>query len=514
MLVPPNPYKELSKEWYRHECQDLWFFEKAVLAEAWPDQYHDLGKINREMCDFLTNPETTRKYLSAFRTSFKTTVLKGFMVFMFVHSYVTGQPMKLIYNTAVIDNATNCYEDIKYNLLENKALFDIYPELPRTENEYKRRGGKVSAKRIRLGHSIIDFASTDKVLVTRHYPIWINDDMENDKNTASELVRAKLMRDWRYQKAVLSKQSRTLQGIEIEIGTPYHFDGLIWSIRENPLYDRLEIPCWTERRENGKLIRESTLPEYYTLEDFYIKRQQMVDKSLFAAQFLLTPIDEEDALCRPMWVKRWKELPKNRYRTLVVDPGGSDPKVSDATAVTVVDWDINFNMYVVHAEEYFLTPGELINKLHEWRNTFGPDELRIEKEKYSVTIADIFRHRFPYMNIQFVEHGNRNKGSRIWKLRQWFESKRILFGPNQDDLELAALRYRGEGSLKRDDILDSLAYHLDIRKPPKIMEPHTLPSGQEFEPEIQVEFAKEMDSVIQAEEKKLEKEAEYYDANY
>jgi len=70
----------------------------------------------------------------------------------------------------------------------------------------------------------------------------------------------------------------------------------------------------------------------------------------------------------------------------------------------------------------------LIDKIKELKKIYDPDEIYIEKEKYSVTIADTIDHHKIDLNFSFVEHENKSKGDRIHRLKQWFENKRILLG--------------------------------------------------------------------------------------
>lgn len=507
---------EIAEGWdwhrWRHEARNLWFFESVILAEGWKMQYHNFGQIQRDMCDHLQDEDHLQKYLSAYRGSFKTTCLEGFFDWTFCWALAENRADGIIYNTATKPNAQIFQSRVKHDLLDNPLLKWIFPELPKLEKQYD----KMTMDRIQYREVVMDFASTESILVSRHFPKWCNDDLENDKNTETETAREKLKRDWQYQKAITTKIPGKALALEIETGTPYHFDGLIWDIKSNPRYNALEIPCWTEEKdEKGQVTRKLTFPEYHSFEYFENKRAQM-KPGIFAAQYLLQPIDEEDALCKSAWMKHWveKDLPTNRYRTMVIDAGGSDPTVSDATAVTVVDHDALGNMYIIFAKEYFLTPGELMDWIPIWKKDFTPDETRIEKERASTTIADLFKHRFVQMGIFYVEHRNRSKTSRIWKMRQYFESKQFLFGPNMEELEMQALRWHGEGTLKRDDLLDSLAYHIDIKKPPTIALPHRLPSGRIFEPKTNSQFDEEIERVMRAAEQREVNYQQYCDRNF
>ena len=219
-----------------------------------------------------------RKFLSAFRLSFKTTVLAAFVCWLFCLYLSRNKPTSIIYNTYTKDNAYNFSSDVKQTLLENDYLQWVYPELPRSEKAYK----SMTQKRIQHGHVRLDFASVEQSLVTRHYPIFLNDDLENNKNIEFQTGRNSLLRDWKYQKAILTKIRKKKLGLEVDVGTPYHHEGLIWMIRNHKGYKKLLIPY---KRGNGEL----SFPELYTQEDFDEKKEDM-GTYLFSCTPADTPI--------------------------------------------------------------------------------------------------------------------------------------------------------------------------------------------------------------------------------
>lgn len=497
-----NP-SEISKNklgdpnWWRiNGLQSLAWFNANIMPFAWDDKFNDFGYMHQLICDHLdphVNPNP-QIYLSAFRGSHKTTQLLGYICWFFVQNLVRNQSNALVYNTATKDNTYNMQADVKHALLHNDVLHWAYPEIPAEENKYD----DMTKPRIQHKRVKVDFTSLETTLVSRHFPIWLNDDLENDENSRTEYMREELKKKWKYQKAILTKIRSRGIGVEIEVGTPYSINGLTWMIRNLPRYSKLEIPCYKNRDKSAGVF----FPELYTVEDFEAKREEM-GATIFSSQFLLLPLSEEDALCPEAWVRKWNRLPDLRWRSMVIDPGGSSPGQSDATGITIVDTDENGTLYVVHADEYFLTPDKLIDCIVNLKRQYDPDDVRIEKVAYSTTIADTWRHRYPELNISFVEHKGRTKGwtsgskdqinTRIWRLKQWFETRRILIGPNMPVFEQQLLEYPDS---KRDDMLDSLAYQLDIRRLPRRKGKIILPSGREFEPNIEESFSKEMDEIL------------------
>ena len=489
MQVQAYTPKDLkSRDEWRVACQDLFFFEQNVCSQAFDDKFQDMGAIHMQMCDFLDPRRNSAKskYLSAFRGSFKTTVLLGYFAWFFCMSLARRKSNSITYNTAIKENAWNFQADLKHLLLENEFLQWIFPELPNDEKGYSgMTKNRIDHKRVRL-----DFTSTDTTQASKHTLSMVNDDLENEKNYQTEGQRADLINSFMYQQSVLTKVHSRGIGSDVFVGTPYHFQGLTWKVRNDKTYSCLEFPCYVDR-DKAKGV---TFPERFTVEDFEIIRKRQ-SSNIFSSQYLLKPLSDEDALCPDAWIQYWTRQPDPYWREMIVDPGGADPASKDPTGITIVDTDTNGNMYVILADEFYFQPIEFMDKIKELKDNYAPDSIRIEKEKYWTTIADIFQHKFPELNISYAEHKGRNKDVRIWRLKQWFQSKRIFLDKNMKDGKFYN-QLTEYPSVTHDDILDSLAYHLDYRRVPDPYIVHKLPSGREFKPNIAADFEEEMNLVM------------------
>lgn len=477
-----------SRDEWRNACLDLFFFVSQVCPEAFDDKFHDLGRIHMDMCDFLDvrrNPSHS-KYMSAFRGSFKTTVILGYFAWFFCLNLARRRSNSITYNTAIKENAWNFHGDLRHLLLNNGLMQWIFPELPHTEKDF----GTMTKNRIEHKRVRMDFTSMDTTQASKHTENMFNDDLENEKNYQTEGQRNDLLNSFMYQQSVLTKVQSKGVGLDVFVGTPYHIQGLTWKVRNDKTYSHLEIPCYVNRNKELGV----TFPERFTVSDFEVIRNRQ-NAQVFASQYLLSPLAEEDALCPEHWLRNqyWNKLPDPAWRSMVVDPGGAEAGENDPTGITIVDSDVNGNMYVVLADEFHLTPIGLMDKIAELKQNYEPDDIRIEKDRYSTTIADLFQHRFPLINVSYVEHKGRNKEQRIWRLKQWFEGKRIFVGHNQTAFISQLLEYP---SVNHDDILDSLAYHIDIRRVPEPYQIHRLPSGKSFEPNISADFEKELEEAV------------------
>lgn len=460
-----NPFDYMPREEWRKCGEWLFFFLSRILSYDWIDKFQDLGLIHRKLCKFLTLSQTpsTRKFISMFRGSLKTTVILGYVIWLFCWHIARKKPISICYNTATKENAEAFMADFRETILNCTFLHELFPEVPAVVGKYRKWAlYKVEYKWVKL-----HVASLDTKQVSRHYTVYINDDLINDDNAFSEKERATIQRKWRFQKSIITKLKKTKVGLEIDVGTPFHSKDLIsWFIKENKTYDKFIVPyAVTETggvpdpfKRNGFL----TFPELFTWGDFQEKRTDQ-GKSIFASQYKLQVLEDSDRLCYESWLRYWKFLPENFYRTMVIDPAGTEKGENNATGITICDTDERGVLYVIFAEEFYITPMVLIEEIKKLQKIYDPDETYIEKEKYSVTIADTIEHYSINLDFSFVEHKNKAKADRIHRLKQYFEKHRILLGQGQADLENQIVEYP---DCENKDILDSLAYQIQVNHVP------------------------------------------------
>jgi len=428
------------------------------------------------MCKFLnpTKNPSQKKFIAVFRGSYKTTVLIGFVIYMLTWALIHGEPLSICYNTATTENAENFMADVRTTIQECKLYHRIFPDgLPSQPKEY----GRFTQTRIeyRTEKSNIKFhvASLDVKQVSRHYIIIINDDLVNDANAFSDKERKSIMRKWRFQKSIITRHAKDKIGLEIDVGTPYHSKDLISHIIRMKsggpdAYDRFVIPYAFPL--NGVLNLDEkigilTFPERFQWKDYQLLRLEQ-GASIFGTQYELKCPEESDELCKEEWVLFWTELPENYIRYMVIDPAGTQNQDENCpTGIIICDINESGTIFLVHAREYWLTPRQLIDQMTDLKKEFDPDEIYVEKEKYSITIADTMEHLAPLLNFAFVTHDNKKKPERIMRLKQWFETGRILFQKDtMNRLIDHAVTYPECDYL---DMLDALAYVLKVMIPPK-----------------------------------------------
>ncbi len=463
-----NPFKNRPIADWRAWCLgSLYFLCTVVLKTAWEDKFHNFGVLQKYLCRFLeikNDVVSGKKYVSVFRGSYKTTVLLGFVIYLFCWSMVKKKPVSICYNNATRDNADNFMEDFRETIRECRFLHWIFPELPKDSSQYRKwTKSKVEYKWFKFHVS-----SMDTRQVSRHYTIYINDDLVNDINAFSKVERESTMRKWRFQKSIITKHVKLKVGYELDVGTPYHSKDLMSYIMHRvDTYEKFIVPCALPD-DKGVLDFEKGIgtlmfPEVASWEDYReLKKEQ--GASIFNTQYLLLCMDETDVLCKPEWIQYYKFLPENYRRYMIVDPAGTkDTDDNCPTGIIVADVNESGSIFLLHAMEYWVTPRKLIETMEELRVRYDPDESYIEKEKYSITIADTFDHIAPKLNFSFVEHKNEPKEKRIQRLKQWFETGRIFLNQGLTLFEDRILNYP---DCAYDDMLDAFAYLLKVMNPP------------------------------------------------
>lgn len=462
-----TPSDRKPREWWREKCRDLHFLCRVVLRTAFDDKFHDMGVMHRHLCDFLdmTKNPRRKKLVICFRGSYKTTVLLGFCVLLFVWSVVNGTPVSVVYNTATRENAENFSDDFRHIIRHCAFLKWIFPEIP-DEPDVSFR--KFTKWRIELASAKFQVASLDTQQVSRHSTVIINDDLVNDDNAFSEIERDKVKRKFKFQKSILTRYKKLQVGLEIDTGTPYHpLDLMADLLQHSTKYDKFVVPYAIPRlpgQEVDLYLRDGiiTFPEMFCWEDFEEVFEEQ-GAAIFGTQYELRIIDEGDRLCRQDWIRRWKLPPDYYQRLLLVDPGGGEKDKHDPSGYLVCDVSMTGHIFIHYGKKFWHTPSAILDHAFSLSQGYKVDETLFDKERLSTTAGDLIDQRLPLFNFSIFDHKNRPKEKRIYRLKQYLETGKILFNDDCRDLESELLAYPSAN----DHLLVCLAAVLDVMNPPK-----------------------------------------------
>lgn len=504
---------------WREKClNDLFFLCRVVLQtlESPTPGYKDLYKpTHKVMADFVTENAKPEHNVLLFcpRGWVKSYVITiGFTIQKILQNLISGSGDTILISNATLGNSQMFLKKIKYNFEYNELLRRLFPEIPR---EPEKEAKRWTMNEIELGRTLVEVGSVEGNLVSRHYSILINDDLVNKDNCSTPEQINKVIDWWKLARSLLESK-----GTEIIIGTRWHYDDVYGYIlqnfmgfdvetykkhREHPIvrvdkdnYHYLRLVCWQDPiNEKG-----STFPTLFPEEKLHrIKREQ---GEHFNTQYLNDPIAAGEQIFKQSWVHYWQrgELPDVRNTYLLVDPSGKDTDSSDRTGMVVVSAGCDKRFYVQYARGEKKTDLQAVEWMLEIASYYQPIMIGIEENKFEV-YRDLAGYLIPQMkkmgkiakgseayissclNIMFpLRHRNRPKEIRVKNLTGWFEAGNILLPPTgATDLKNELMFF---GRTRYDDVVDALAYILDVGVFPSPNSPPVKPlltSGENFSEE-------------------------------
>lgn len=189
----------------------------------------------------------------------------------------------------------------------------------------------------------------------------------------------------------------------------------------------------------------------------------------FSSQYLNEVIPSKDADFKQEWFQYYdpSELKgKLLNKFTMIDPAISVEKDADFTAIVTVGVD-EFNMiYVLDIVRKHMKPKEIIDEIFKTYELYRPIKIGIEdiafQKSLQYSLHEEMNARRVYLPLQPLKPAGRNKDQRIRGLQPLYANAKILHNKtmlNNANLEDELLRFpRG----KHDDVIDALAYGLDI----------------------------------------------------
>jgi len=496
-----------SPEWWQQRClDDLYFLCRTVLitledtSPGFKDLYYP---THQRICNFVQHYAyegqkllvlTPRHWIKSYL------ITLGWLTQRILRNLRIGRREIGIISNATYVNSQEFLRRIKFNLEYNDLLRFFFSgflpkDLATEATEWTKDVVEIQGNRIELG-------SCETNLVSRHYYIMINDDLVNKDNSQTATGLANVHDWWGLSHSLLHPQ-----GIEINIGTRWHPDDNYGKIMEKfcPIpgediytkpfsewhlgnYHVLHINCWKDPvKETG-----STFPILFPEERLQELKLQLGHR--FYGQYENNPRKSSQNPFQLEWKRKWlpDTLPAQRYTLMLIDCSGKAKKdESSETGIVVVDCGSDKKFYIQYANGEMITDKALAERLVDLAMEYRPDQIGAEDVKFQslvdlveFVIADRLRHLrykeddaeyaklIPRIMIELKPHG-RPKPVRIKQLAGFFESGQILL-PRRG-AEALEEQYEKYPSI-RDDVLDALAYVLDvyvfpsIKDPPKLLE--------------------------------------------
>jgi predicted phage terminase large subunit-like protein len=191
----------------------------------------------------------------------------------------------------------------------------------------------------------------------------------------------------------------------------------------------------------------------------------------FSGQYMNEPVDDETADFQRDWINRFDlmDLDKIPHQYFItVDPALTKSEDSDYTGIVINAVTADNKWYIVKAYRARFNPTELVDELFSLKRMYGHrlKSFAVEKTAHMTalqpSIQAMERRLKKNLEIMDVTTLGRHKEDRIRALVPKLERNEIFFSEYCGDLIEELLAFpRSE----HDDVLDALAYQLDVANP-------------------------------------------------
>lgn len=413
----------------------------------------------------------------AYRESAKTTFAKLFVIWMICYK------KRLYINLDSFDkeNSERILFDVAFELVNNKRLQADYgvmfsKERGITDIKQNRINNFVTENGIRVEAHSTQESVRGRLHLNQRPDCLICDDIETNKTKDSAA----------YTKQVRDHITEAMAGM-----SP---DGFILYLG-NYISEYGNIAWLMDRAKTDKNIRVRNIPvmadgqplwaSKYALTDEEAQKtgkvsiedkQRQLGSLVFSYEMMNQPIDETMAEFKKQYIQTATEEDYKHFKIntfVTIDPAVSEKTSSDFTGI-VINRVTPQNKRYVSSYKLKVNTRELIDHIFYIWNTYTPDVIGIEETTFTIAIQPFLeeemRRRNVYPIIRPLKHNQTAKETRIRALIPLWESKSIfLVGDNADLLQQMAVFPRGN----HDDVLDSMAYQLQIEYPPNAFDDYS-----------------------------------------
>lgn len=468
--------------------QDFTWFCREVLG------YADLNAEHDALCTFLQHDPSLIKLILMPRYSFKSSVgTVGYILWRLLNN----PNERWLITSDSTEKAEGFLVGLKNHLLGQSATSKFRAVAGHWEVDPKRgvwnQSALVIAPRTQAQvEPSVDTAGLETSKVGKHYDGIIWDDLVTDKNVTTKDLMDKVSDCYRKAQSLLKPG-----GQNILLGTRWH---------EGDLYGRMiaEKSCAVFLRdaEVGPTGQPYPFADIGLTKEFLAKQKREQGTRIFSCLYKLAPQDDETRVFKatdfrfynPAKTDAFKQWVSQLFITCVLDP--IPPPTSDHgddAAITVVGTDADHCLYLLDAVAGRMTPEQQIEEVLALHATWHFKKFGVETNAFQRMIKSMLEQRLketrqrpafqPFSIIEFQGVTQGNKEQRIQGLQPWHEQGLLkLPGEKlellQDVYSQLAFQMLQFPRSPKDDLLDSLAYHLQLKQAGSVqVAPHDLPHG-------------------------------------
>lgn len=461
-LMEENPHREL--------CE---YLEKAVLAAKEIEVQFIPTVLTPGVKDL---PDNNKILLLLPRGSFKSTVASiALPIWLFWHN----PNLRIMLDCATLPNAKLYVAAIKDHIDNNEILKQVATD---ENGKYILEPDKAAAggwtedriilkTRTKLGlkEPSLFVSAVDNNRTGMHPDVIIMDDLVSENTVTTKEQRNKTKTHYKFSISLLERN-----GLQVIIGTRYHMDDLYAELIENTGVNKIIRPAILP---NGKLY----FPAKYTMEVLEeLKRDQGAD--IFNSQYMLDPTNPEDAVFQINKLGYYTDDPekciiynesgkRQEFAAVYVltDLAISQDKRADYTVVMILGVTFNKRIYVIDYIRDHLNPFQIVSAIFEQyakARRYGYVKLvGIEKVAFQKVMAYLVRDEAKRRGISIPLRdliADKDKTRRINGLVPIVEKGELYISPRHTELRDEMREFPFS---KHDDIIDTLAYLLQVMRP-------------------------------------------------
>jgi len=455
----------------------LAYFCREILG------YADMNREHDALCEFLQwNPAQTQLVLMP-RYTFKSSIVT---IGKALWDLLRDPNEKVLLASDSTEKAEGFLVGVKNHILGLSSTSKFRAVCGPWEVDPKRglwnQSACVIAPRTQASvEASIETAGLETSKVGKHYSRMTFDDWVSDKNVTTKDLMDKVEQGYKKSLSLLQPS-----GHVVLAGTRWHY---------GDLYGRL-LAEYGGSKDFAIFHRKAFEGDHYFFMDigkdsltpaFLAQKKATQGTRLFSMLYQNEPVDDETATFKaadfrfydPVHSEGYQRWLSTLYITAVLDaipPPTSDH--GDDAAITVVGTDQSHTMFLLDAVASRMLPEDQINVLLNLHDKWHFRKAGLETNAFQQMIKSMLEQRLaqkrlqpnwrPFSLVEFVGKSQGNKESRILGLQPYHERGDLRFPGTKLELltgvwsQLAYQMLQFPTSPK-DDLLDSLAYHLQLK---------------------------------------------------
>ena len=459
-------------------AKSLFLLNRYVLkVEKGDAGFVKLGKFHKELCNFIQDRADKKKLVLIPRGHLKTKLVTN--AYPILKMIQNPKSRTLIYS-ATWQTAVDIQQGIQKTIQTSEKLQEIWGDIFANPAEWSQDRTRLAQNDKR--EPTITAAGIDNNLVGGHYDLIIMDDVVNRDNIATQEQIQKVIQRYKDSLDLLEPN-----GELIVIGTRWHDSDLYgWIMdRSNSIWQNYEV--MVKKAYEGNIEGDDFIPlwpDKFSREEL---KRRLAEEGWyhFSAQYLNNPVPEEDATFKRdsfRYYEEWDVRGRNLNKFVLIDPALTASKESDYTAIVVIGVDEWSQIYILDIFRKKVLPNELIDLVFFVREKWQVYDIAIETNAFQKILAyslrDDPRFKKRPFHITELRTNDRDKEQRIRGLQPMYDNAKIFHNknlPNNIYLEDELIRFPRS---QHDDIIDALAYSLDVIYPAK--QPSTRKSGRKW----------------------------------